>query len=153
MAQRFLIFWITPLHDKIHNWWNFLAPAGQLCIRTPLIKLWFPWSVGIYLVNYEPIENHKTIFFKSFSLLSKGRQILMKDNLIDEERAKQEEAAQESLEQKLERLGKKNVTLWELLSSFLFISIEYDYFLCRFCCGKHIRKVCKSCGWLFQLPS
>ena len=31
----------------------------------------------------------------------------MKDNLIDEERAKQEEAAQESLEQKLERLGKK----------------------------------------------
>ena len=41
-----------------------------------------------------------------FSLLDKGRQILMKDNLIDEERAKQEEAAQESLEQKLERLGK-----------------------------------------------
>ena len=31
----------------------------------------------------------------------------MKDNLIDEERAKQEEAAQESLDQKLERLGKK----------------------------------------------
>ena len=30
----------------------------------------------------------------------------MKDNLIDEERAKQEEAAQESTEQKLERLGK-----------------------------------------------
>ena len=30
----------------------------------------------------------------------------MKDNLIDEERAKQEEAAQESLDQKLERLGK-----------------------------------------------
>ena len=29
----------------------------------------------------------------------------MKDNLIDEERAKQEEAAQESLDQKLERLG------------------------------------------------
>ena len=27
MAQRFSIFWITPLHwivdDKIHNWWNF----------------------------------------------------------------------------------------------------------------------------------
>jgi hypothetical protein len=38
-------------------------------------------------------------------LLEKGKQILMKDNLIDEERAKQEEAAQESLEQKLERLG------------------------------------------------
>lgn len=30
----------------------------------------------------------------------------MKDNLIDEERAKQEEAAQESLEQKIDRLGK-----------------------------------------------
>ena len=29
----------------------------------------------------------------------------MKDNLIDEERAKQEEAAQETLEQKLDRLG------------------------------------------------
>ena len=43
-----------------------------------------------------------------FSLLEKGRQILMKDNLIDEERAKQEEAAQESLEQKLERLGKNS---------------------------------------------
>ena len=39
-------------------------------------------------------------------MLEKGRQILMKDNLIDEERAKQEEAAQETLEQKLERLGK-----------------------------------------------
>ena len=33
----------------------------------------------------------------------------MKDNLIDEERAKQEEAAQESLDQKLERLGKTHV--------------------------------------------
>ena len=44
-----------------------------------------------------------------FSLLEKGRQILMKDNLIDEERAKQEEAAQESLEQKLERLGESHI--------------------------------------------
>ena len=43
--------------------------------------------------------------FLYFSLLEKGRQILMKDNLIDEERAKQEEAAQETLEQKLDRLG------------------------------------------------
>ena len=43
--------------------------------------------------------------FYFFSLLAKGRQILMKDNLIDEERAKQEEAAQESLEQKIDRLG------------------------------------------------
>ena len=31
----------------------------------------------------------------------------MKDNLIDDERAKQEEAAQESMELKLERLGRK----------------------------------------------
>ena len=62
-------------------------------------------------------RNHN-FFFKISSLLSKGRQILMKDNLIDEERAKQEEAAQESLEQKLERLGKKNVTLWELCPVF-----------------------------------
>ena len=62
-------------------------------------------------VNYEPIQKKKSQFLlKISSLLSKGRQILMKDNLIDEERAKQEEAAQESLEQKLERLGKKNVT-------------------------------------------
>ena len=30
---------------------------------------------------------------------------MMKDNLIDEDRAKQEEAAQESLELKLERIG------------------------------------------------
>ncbi len=29
----------------------------------------------------------------------------MKDNLIDEEKAKEEEAAQESLEQKVNRLG------------------------------------------------
>ena len=46
------------------------------------------------------------MFFYFGSLLEKGKQILMKDNLIDEERAKQEEAAQESLDQKLERLGK-----------------------------------------------
>ena len=43
-------------------------------------------------------------YFFYFSLLEKGRQILMKDNLIDDERAKQEEAAQESMELKLERL-------------------------------------------------
>ena len=40
------------------------------------------------------------------SLLEKGRQILMKDNLIDEEKAKEEEAAQETTEQKLDRMGK-----------------------------------------------
>merc|ERR1719278_2293872 len=38
------------------------------------------------------------------NLLEKGRQILMKDNMIDEEKAKAEEAAQEAIEQKLERL-------------------------------------------------
>ena len=38
--------------------------------------------------------------------MEKGRQILMKDNLIDEEKAKEEEAAQETIDQKLERIGK-----------------------------------------------
>ena len=65
-------------------------------------------------------RNHN-FFFKISSLLSKGRQILMKDNLIDEERAKQEEAAQESLEQKLERLGKKN----ECLQFALLFNLHY----------------------------
>ena len=52
----------------------------------------------------------------------------MKDNLIDEERAKQEEAAQESLEQKLERLGKKKMWLHEnFCRVFFFIPIKYDY--------------------------
>ena len=37
------------------------------------------------------------------SLLEKGRQMLMKDNLIDEDKAKQEEAAQENLQQKIDR--------------------------------------------------
>ena len=38
---------------------------------------------------------------------------MMKDNLIDEDRAKQEEAAQESLELKLERIG------WYIQSLFI----------------------------------
>ena len=38
------------------------------------------------------------------SLLEKGLQMLIKDNLIDEEKAKQEEAAQENLLQKIDRL-------------------------------------------------
>ena len=42
----------------------------------------------------------------------------MKDNLIDEERAKQEEAAQESLEQKIDRLGK-------VLELFFLIKFRY----------------------------
>ena len=51
------------------------------------------------------LETYYHSYIHILSLLEKGKQILMKDNLIDEERAKQEEAAQESLEQKLERLG------------------------------------------------
>ena len=47
----------------------------------------------------------KNYFTFAFSLLEKGKQILMKDNLIDDEKAKKEEAAQESLEGKLERIG------------------------------------------------
>ena len=65
------------------------------------------------------------------SLLAKGRQILMKDNLIDEEKAKQEEAAQESLEQKIERLGTYNYTVppvsdWPkfYFSSFIDFTME-----------------------------
>lgn len=57
----------------------------------------------------------------------------MKDNLIDEERAKQEEAAQESLEQKLERLGN---------FSILKDDVEnYNIFFFRFHIGKHVGSV------------
>ena len=63
--------------------------------------------IFVLIMNPFGKKNHNFFSLKISSLLSKGRQILMKDNLIDEERAKQEEAAQESLEQKLERLGKK----------------------------------------------
>ena len=49
--------------------------------------------------------------FSPFSLLEKGRQILMKDNLIDEEKAREEEAAQETMDQKMERLGEIHFTL------------------------------------------
>ena len=45
-----------------------------------------------------------------WSLLEKGRQMLMKDNLIDEEKAKQEEAAQENLIQKIDRFGETRLT-------------------------------------------
>ena len=47
---------------------------------------------------------HSTLIF---SLLEKGRQILMKDNLIDEEKAREEEAKLETMEEKLGRIGKK----------------------------------------------
>ncbi len=42
-----------------------------------------------------------------FSLLEKGRQILMKDDLIDEEKARQEEAAHETLNQKIDRYNNR----------------------------------------------
>ena len=57
-------------------------------------------------IFFEASLNNINLNIFNPSLLEKGKQILMKDNLIDEERAKQEEAAQESLDQKLERLGK-----------------------------------------------
>ncbi len=56
----------------------------------------------------------------------------MKDNLIDEERAKQEEAAQETLEQKIDRLGNKTFNLnilalrKFLILIFLFIITEFS---------------------------
>ena len=46
----------------------------------------------------------------------------MKDNLIDEERAKQEEAAQESLEQKLERLGNFSILKDDVENYNIFFS-------------------------------
>ena len=48
----------------------------------------------------------------------------MKDNLIDEEKAKKEEAAQESLEQKLERIGRPK----ELFSQLLLYLFGYFFF-------------------------
>ena len=66
----------------------------------------YPEAKQKYICLIHRVRNYiLKLLFYFFSLLEKGRQILMKDNLIDEERAKQEEAAQESTEQKLERLG------------------------------------------------
>merc|ERR1739842_117538 len=59
------------------------------------------------------------------NLLEKGRQILMKDNLIDEEKAKKEEAAQESLEQKLERI---DYNMENILTRFSRLMAEYSSF-------------------------
>ena len=58
----------------------------------------------------------------------------MKDNLIDEERAKQEEAAQESLEQKLERLGNFSILKDDVENYNIF-------FFFRFHIGKHVGSV------------
>ena len=49
----------------------------------------------------------------------------MKDNLIDEEKAKEEEAAQETTEQKLDRLGKLDKII---LSDKSFQSFQVPYF-------------------------
>ena len=49
----------------------------------------------------------------------------MKDNLIDEERAKQEEAAQESLEQKLERLGNFSILKNDVRKLQYFFQISH----------------------------
>ena len=51
----------------------------------------------------------------------------MKDNLIDEEKAKQEEAAQESLEQKIDRLGTRFI-----FSTQLHQAINYFFNLADF---------------------
>merc|ERR1719195_604416 len=59
------------------------------------------------------------------NLLEKGRQILMKDNMIDEEKAKAEEAAQESLQQKLERIDHN---MENILTRFSRLMAEYSSF-------------------------
>merc|ERR1712203_1322084 len=62
------------------------------------------------------------------NLLEKGRQMLMKDNLIDEEKAKQEEAAQENLLQKIDRL---DCTLESISIRFSRMLAEYSSFQVR----------------------
>jgi len=62
------------------------------------------------------------------NLLDKGRQMLMKDDLIDEERAKQEEAAQETLQQKIDRL---DCTLESISTRFSRLLAEYSSFQIR----------------------
>jgi len=62
------------------------------------------------------------------NLLDKGRQILMKDDLIDEERARQEEAAQETLEQKLTKL---DCNLESMSTRFSRLMAEYSSFQVR----------------------
>jgi len=70
------------------------------------------------------------------NLLTKGKQILMKDNLIDEERAKQEEAAQESLEQKIDRL---DFTLENMSARFSRLIAEYSSFQAK--CKQRLAKL------------
>jgi len=62
------------------------------------------------------------------NLLEKGRQMLMKDNLIDEDKAKQEEAAHENLQQKIDRL---DCTLESISTRFSRMLAEYTSFQIR----------------------
>ena len=56
------------------------------------------------------------------SLLEKGRQMLMKDNLIDEDKAKQEEAAQENLQQKIDRWRRdNNINIFPILTLWFYV--------------------------------
>lgn len=62
------------------------------------------------------------------NLLDKGRQMLKKDDLIDEEKAKMEEAAQETLQQKIDRL---DCTLETISTRFSRLLAEYSSFQIR----------------------
>ena len=75
----------------------------------------------------------------------------MKDNLIDDERAKQEEAAQESMELKLERLGRKQKLLKKILYD---INTNHHSFatIFRYGSSKHFDKVFQTDGRILKLP-
>jgi len=62
------------------------------------------------------------------NLLDKGRSMLKKDDLIDEERAKVEEAAHETLQQKIDRL---DCTLESISARFSRLLAEYTSFQTR----------------------
>ena len=81
----------------MHGIW---IQGHRMLVSDENTELWRPPNV----VSVSTTSWHCLLW--PFSLLEKGRQILMKDNLIDEEKAKQEEAAQETIEQKIDRLGK-----------------------------------------------
>jgi len=78
------------------------------------------------------------------NLLEKGRQILMKDNLIDEEKAKKEEAAQESLEQKLQRIGMFVISCIKFkIKQLIFLCFRQQY-------GKYSNSILKINGRIFK---
>jgi len=58
----------------------------------------------------------------------------MKDHLIDEERARQEEAAQENIEQKIGRLGNHILNLLICVNNALFLE--------RYLVGNYFDKIC-----------